>query len=229
LVDTSRISFNNTYINQFNITYESSYALIKTPDLTTYDRSLKNVFYYNHIYNTNVRRNDNILNYMNFFKNNSVISSELIVNDFSYAISEFLFARPSNILNLDSANVYANSSASSTSYLLAPRIKITNIIDNYVIFSLDVKYKHLHFQTFDFLIYSSNFTSFPNPSDTISMDRLFFINGSLVIASNMLYSNSISGGFYDGSSIFNSIYPSEINKVNILKNMVFININETEI
>ena len=105
-------------------------------------------------------------------------------------------------------------------------------------FSLDVKYKNLHFQTFDFLIYSSNFTDFPTSTDSISMDRLFFINGSLIIATNMLYSNSITisgaidgfyDGFYDGSSIFNSIYPSKINETNILKNMVFLNINETEI
>jgi hypothetical protein len=228
LVDTSRISFNNTYINQFNITYESSYALIKTPDLTTYDRSLKNVFYYNSIYNanTNVRSDDNILNYMNFFKNNSVIPSELTVNDFSYAISEFLFARPSNILNLDRGNVYANSSASSTSYLLAPRIKITNIIDNYVMFSLDVIYNNLLFQTFEFLVYSSRNTSFSTLSDSISMERLFFYNNSLVLANHLLYSSTISG-FYNGPQIFDELYrDSSVPIMNVTQNMVFLNIQD---
>ena len=239
LLDVSSASeFNasyKSYITYFNTTYESSYSLINKPQLNTYDKSLKNVFYYNpnneSVNNESV--NNEILNYIHFFKSNNVIPSELLVKDFSYAISEFLFAKQSELLNLDSSNVY-NYSSNTSSYLLAPRIKITNIIDNYVMFSLDVKYKNLHFQTFDFLIYSSNFTSFPNSSDTISMDRLFFINGSLVIATNMLYSNSITisganDGFYDGSSIFNSIYPSEINKTNILQNMIFLNINETEI
>ena len=246
LLDVSSSSeFNasyKSYITYFNATYESSYVLINNPEVNTYDKSLKNVFYYNAIYNpknesinnetiNNESVNHEILNYIHFFKSNNVIPSELLVKDFSYAIDEFLFAKQSNILNLDSLNSYSYSS-NATSYLLAPRIKITNIIDNYVMFSLNVKYKNLHFQTFDFFVYSSNFTSFPNPSDTISMDRLFFINGSLVIATNMLYSNSISGvsgGFYDGSSIFNSIYNSEINKSNILQNMVFLNINETVI
>jgi hypothetical protein len=226
LVDTSRISFNNTYINQFNITYESSYALIKTPDLTTYDRSLKNVFYYNHIYNTNVRSDDNILNYMNFFKNNPVIPSELTVNDFSYAISEFLFARPSNILNLDSANIYANSSASNTSYLLAPKIKITNIIDNYVMFSLDVIYKNLLFQTFEFIVYSSRNTSFSTLSDTVSMERLFFYNSSLVLANHLLYSSTISC-FYNGPNIFEKLYTDpSVPIMNVTQNMVFLNIQD---
>ena len=104
---------------------------------------------------------------------------------------------------MDSSNIY-NYSSANISYLLAPRIKITNIIDNYVMFSLDVDYANLHFETFEFLIYSSSFTSFPNPSSTISNDRLFFLNGSLVIANNMLYSNDVSG-FYDGSRVFNKI------------------------
>ena len=228
LLDNSGISFSNTYINQFNITYESSYSLIRTPDLTTYDRSLKNVFYYNPIYNTNVRSDDNILNYMNFFKKNGTIPNDLTVNDFSYAISEFLYARPSNILNLDSANVY-NTSSVIKSYLLAPRIKITNIIDNYVMFSLDVIYNNLLFQTFEFLIYSSRNTSFSTLSDTISMERLFFTNGSLVLTNHLLYSSTISG-FYNGPQIFDKLYEySSVPIMNVTQNMVFLNILDTSL
>ena len=255
LLDVSNInsSFNdnyNSYITYFNSIYESSFALIKNPGLSDYDRSLKNVFYNSAIYNSNYTINTNsnnsitsannatsanllnneIFNYINFFKRNNVIPSKVLVKDFSYSISEFLFARPSALLNLGSSNIY-NYSSVNTSYLLAPRIKATNIIDNYAMFALDVDYANLHFQNFEVLLYSSRFTSFPNSLTTISMDRLFFYNGSLVIANNMLYSNDVSG-FYDGSSVFNKIYQNVnetenetfTNRETTIQNMIFLNI-----
>ena len=248
-VSNNTSSFNanyNSYITYFNSIYESSFALIKNPGLSDYDRSLKNVFYNSAIYNSNYTINSNsntsitsansatsanllnneIFNYINFFKRNNVFPSKLLVKDFSYSISEFLFARPSALLNLGSSNIY-NYSSINTSYLLAPRIKATNIIDNYAMFTLDVDYANLHFQTFEVLVYSSSFTTFPNSLTSISMDRLVFLNGSLVIANNMLYSNDVSG-FYDGSSIFNKIYATTnetvTNRETIIQNMVFLNI-----
>lgn len=257
-VSNSNLNFNdsyNTYITYFNSIYESSYALIKTPSLSDYDRSLKNVFYNSAIINSTYTINSNnntsitsannansanansansansanasllnneILNYINFFKRNNVFPSKLLVKDFSYSISEFLFARPSAILNLDSSNIY-NYSSVNTSYLLAPRIKATNIINNYAMFALDVDYANLHFQTFEVLLYSSSFTSSTISPTTISNDRLVFLNGSLVIANNMLYSTDVSG-FYDGSSIFNKIYENSNNRETTIQNMVFLNI-----
>jgi len=252
-VSNSNLNFNdsyNSYITYFNSIYESSSALIKTPSLIDYDRSLKNVFYNSAIYNSTYTINSNnntgitsannatsanatnanasllnneILNYINFFKRNNVFPSKLLVKDFSYSISEFLFARPSAILNLDSSNIY-NYSSVNTSYLLAPRIKATNIIDNYAMFTLDVDYANLHFQTFEVLLYSSNFTSSTISPTTISNDRLVFLNGSLVIANNMLYSTNDVTGFYDGSSIFNKIYENSNNIKTTIQNMVFLNI-----
>jgi len=239
----------NSYITYFNSIYESSSVIIKANGLTNYDRTLKNIFYnsaYNNsgpIANTNSSSingttsinsssigllNNEIFNYITFFKRNNVIPSKLLVKDFSYAISEFLFTKQSELLNLDSTNFY-NYSSSSDSFLVAPRIKITNIIDNYVMFSLDVDYANLHFQTFEFLVYSSSFTTFPNPTTTISNDRLIFFNGSLVIANNMLYSNTDDiSGFYDGSSVFNKMYTSLnttlASKESTMQNMVFLNI-----
>ena len=242
-------SFNNSYITYFNSIYESSFALIKNPSLSNYDRSLKNVFYNSAIYNSNYTINTNsntsitsansatsanllnneIFNYINFFKRNNVIPSKLLVKDFSYSISEFLFAKPSALLNLGSSNIY-NYSSVNTSYLLAPRIKATNIIDNYAMFTLDVNYANLHFHSFEVLLYSSSFTSFPNSLTSVSMDRVIFYNGSLVIANNMLYSNDVSG-FYDGSSIFNKIYANMnetlTNRETTIQNMVFLNIIDT--
>jgi hypothetical protein len=237
----------NSYITYFNSIYESSSVIMRANGLNNYDRTLKNVFYNSAILNsaytintnsnngvtsnTNANTNASLLNneifnYINFFKRNNVIPSKLLVKDFSYNISEFLFAKQSEILNLDSSNIY-NYSSSNGSFLLAPRIKITNIIDNYVMFSLDVDYANLHFETFEFLVYSSSFTSFPNPTTTISNDRLIFLNGSLVIANNMLYSNDVSG-FYDGSSVLNKIYESSNANLNTreltMRNMVFLNI-----
>jgi len=256
-VSNNNSSFNanyNSYITYFNSIYESSFALIKNPDLTDYDRSLKNVFYNSAIYNSNYTINTNsntsitsannatsatllnneIFNYINFFKRNNVIPSKVLVKDFSYSISEFLFARPSALLNLGSSNIY-NYSSVNTSYLLAPRIKATNIIDNYAMFTLDVDYANLRFQNFEVLVYSSSFTTFPNSSTSISMDRVIFYSGSLVIANNMLYSTYVSG-FYDGSSIFNKIYATTnenenenenetlTNRETTIQNMVFLNI-----
>lgn len=239
----------NSYITYFNSIYESSSVIIKANGLTNYDRTLKNIFFnsaYNNsgpIVNTNSSSingttsinsssagllNNEIFNYINYFKRNNVIPSKLLVKDFSYAISEFLFAKQSELLNLDSTNIY-NYSSSTDSFLVAPRIKITNIIDNYVMFSLDVDYANLHFQTFEFLVYSSSFTTFPNPTTTISNDRLVFLNGSLVIANNMLYSNvNDVSGFYDGSSVFNKMYESSnttlASRESTMQNMVFLNI-----
>ena len=249
-ISNSNSRFNdsyNSYITYFNSIYESSSVILRASGLTNYDRSLKNLFYNSAIINsaytintnsnngvtsnTNAITNANLLNneifnYINFFKRNNIIPSKLLVNDFSYNVSEFLFAKQAALLNLDSSNIY-NYSSANISYLLAPRIKITNIIDNYVMFSLDVDYANLHFETFEFLIYSSSFTSFPNPSSTISNDRLFFLNGSLVIANNMLYSNDVSG-FYDGSRVFNKIYESSnanlATRELTMQNMVFLNI-----
>ena len=254
-VSNSNSRFNdsyNSYITYFNSIYESSSVILRASGLTNYDRSLKNLFYNSAIINsaytintnsnngvtsnTNAITNANLLNneifnYINFFKRNNIIPSKLLVNDFSYAISEFLFAKQAALLNLDSSNIY-NYSSANISYLLAPRIKITNIIDNYVMFSLDVDYANLHFETFEFLVYSSSFTSFPNPSSTISNDRLFFLNGSLVIANNMLYSNDVSG-FYDGSSIFNKIYESSnanlATRELAMQNIVFLNIMDVSL
>ena len=224
LLDISSIeglNFNNSYITYFNTTYESSYSLIKNPSLNIYDKSLKNVFYYNHVTN-NANLNNEILNYITFFKKNNIITPNLLIKDFSYNVTEFLYSTPSNILNLDATNIY-NSAANF--YLLAPRIKITNIIDNYVMFSLEVKYKNLYFQNFDFLVYSSRFTSFTNVTDNNITEKLYFLKGSLVITNNMLYSKDISG-FYDSSSVFNKMYESANNSLNtITKNMVFLNIN----
>ena len=233
----------NSYITYFNSIYESSSVIIKAIGLTNYDRTLKNIFYnsaYNNsgpIVNTNSSSinsdsvgllNNEIFNYIYYFKRNNVIPSKLLVKDFSYAISEFLFAKQAEVLNLDSTNIY-NYSSSTGSFLVAPRIKITNIIDNYVMFSLDVDYANLHFQTFEFLVYSSSFTTFPNPTTTISNDRLVFLNDSLVIANNMLYSNvNDISGFYDGSSVFNKMYESSSNMLTTreltMQNMVFLNI-----
>lgn len=249
-VSNSNSRFNdsyNSYITYFNSIYESSSVIMRANGLNNYDRTLKNVFYNSAIFNsaytintnsnngvtsnTNAITNANLLNneifnYINFFKRNNIIPSKLLVNDFSYNVSEFLFAKQAALLNLDSSNIY-NYSSANISYLLAPRIKITNIIDNYVMFSLDVDYANLHFETFEFLVYSSSFTSFPNPSSTISNDRLFFLNGSLVIANNMLYSNDVSG-FYDGSRVFNKIYESSnanlATRELTMQNMVFLNI-----
>ena len=233
----------NSYITYFNSIYESSSVIMRANGLNNYDRTLKNVFYNSAIFNSAYAINTNsnngvtsntsananasllnneIFNYINFFKRNNVIPSKLLVKDFSYNINEFLFAKQAALLNLDSSNIY-NYSSSNSSLLVAPRIKITNIIDNYVMFSLDVDYANLHFQTFEFLVYSSSFTTFPNPSSTISNDRLFFLNGSLVIANNMLYSNVVSG-FYDGSSVFNTMYASSNARETTMKNMVFLNI-----
>jgi hypothetical protein len=203
---------------------------------------LKNVFYNsaytNSPYTININSNDGntinrngtsasllnneIINYITFFKRNNVLSSKLLVKDFSYNVSEFLFAKQAALLNLDSTNMY-NYNSPNSSFLIAPRIKITNIVDNYVMFSIDVYYSNLRFQTFEFIVYSSSFTTFPNPSSTISNDRLFFLNGSLVIANNMLYSTNV-GGFYDGSSVFNKMYTSSNVRETTMKNMVFLNI-----
>jgi hypothetical protein len=241
-ISNTDLTFYNSYksyITYFNSIYESSFSIIKANGLTNYDRSLKNVFY-NSAYinspytiNTNSSSssstsvsllNNEIFNYINYFKRNNVIPSKLLIKDFSYNISEFLFAKQAALLNLDSSNIY-NYSSSNSSLLVAPRIKITNIIDNYVMFSLDVDYANLHFQTFEFLVYSSSFTTFPNPSSTISNDRLFFLNGSLVIANNMLYYNTNDvSGFYDGSSVFNTMYASSNARETTMKNMVFLNI-----
>lgn len=253
-ISNSDLTFYNSYssyITYFNSIYESSSVIMRANGLNNYDRSLKNVFYNSAIFNSayaintnsnngvtsnttaNANANTNasllnneIFNYINYFKRNNVIPSKLLVKDFSYNISEFLFAKQSEILNLDSSNIY-NYSSSNGSFLLAPRIKITNIIDNYVMFSLDVDYANLHFETFEFLVYSSSFTSFPNPTTTISNDRLIFLNGSLVIANNMLYSNDVSG-FYDGSSVLNKIYERSNTNLNTreltMRNMVFLNI-----
>jgi hypothetical protein len=232
-VSNSNSRFNdsyNSYITYFNSIYESSSVIIKANGLNNYDRTLKNIFY-NSAFNNNTSSinsssvsllNNEIINYINFFKRNNVIPSKLLVKDFSYNISEFLFAKQAALLNLDSSNIY-NYSSSNSSFLVAPRIKITNIIDNYVMFTLDVDYANLFFQTFEFIVYSSSFTVAPNPSSTISNDRLFFLNGSLVIANNMLYSNDVSG-FYDGSSVFNKMYTSSNAKETTMKNMVFLNI-----
>jgi hypothetical protein len=234
----------NSYITYFNSIYESSSVIIKANGLTNYDRSLKNVFYNsaytNSPYTINTNSNDGntinrydtsasllnneIINYITFFKRNNVLSSKLLVKDFSYNVSEFLFAKQAALLNLDSTNMY-NYNSPNSSFLIAPRIKITNIVDNYVMFSIDVYYANLRFQTFEFIVYSSSFTTFPNPSSTISNDRLFFLNGSLVIANNMLYSNANDiSGFYDGSSVFNKMYINSNVRETTMKNMVFLNI-----
>ena len=44
----------------------------------------------NAITNANLLNNE-IFNYINFFKRNNIIPSKLLVNDFSYNVSEFLF------------------------------------------------------------------------------------------------------------------------------------------
>lgn len=244
-ISNSNSRFNdsyNSYITYFSSIYESSYVIMKANGLNNYDRSLKNLLY-NSAYtkspftiNTNSNDattintngtsdsllNNEIFNYINFFKRNNVVPSHLLVKDFSYAISEFVFVKQADILNLDATNIY-NYSSSNISFLLAPRIKITNIIDNYVMFSLDVNYSNLHFQTFEFLVYSSSFTTFPNPTTTISNDRLVFLNGSLVIANNMLYSKDISG-FYGGSSVFNKMYEDSNARESTMQNMIFLNI-----
>jgi hypothetical protein len=246
-VSTSDLTFYNkynSYITYFSSIYESSSVIMKANGLNNYDRSLKNLFY-NSAYtnspftiNTNTNDattintngtsasllNNEIFNYINFFKRNNVVPSHLLVKDFSYAINEFLFVKQAELLNLDATNIY-NYSSSIISFLLAPRIKITNIIDNYVMFSLDVNYSNLHFQTFEFLVYSSSSTTFTNLSTTISNDRLFFLNGSLVIANNMLYYNTNDvSGFYDGSSVFNKMYTSSNARETTMQNMVFLNI-----
>jgi hypothetical protein len=239
-VSNSNSRFNdsyNSYITYFNSIYESSSVIIKANGLTNYDRTLKNIFYnsaYNNsgpIVNTNTSSingtsssllNNEIFNYINFFKKNNVVPSHLLAKDFSYNVTEFLFAKQAALLNLDSTNIY-NYNSSNGSLLVAPRIKITNIIDNYVMFSLDVDYANLRFQTFEFLVYSSSFTTFPDSSTTISNDRLFFLNGSLVIANNMLYSKQVNG-FYDGSSVFNKMYESSNTRESTMQNMVFLNI-----
>ena len=238
-ISNSNSRFNdsyNSYITYFSSIYESSSVIMKANGLNNYDRSLKNLFYNSAIINTNSNDattiitngtsdslfNNEIFNYINFFKRNNVVPSHLLVKDFSYAISEFVFVKQAAILNLDATNIY-NYSSSNISFLLAPRIKITNIIDNYVMFSLDVNYSNLHFQTFEFLVYSSSFTTFPNLSTTISNDRLVFLNGSLVIANNMLYSKDISG-FYGGSSVYNTIYEDSNARESTMQNMIFLNI-----
>ena len=239
LLDISNINslnFNNSYITYFNSSYESSYSLIKTPALTIYDKSLKNLFYHNPIYNVNNPiiynpitnnpiLNNEIFNYINFFKNNNNIPSHLLLKDFSYTINEFLYSRPSDILNLDNNNIY-NYYSSNNAFLLAPRIKITNSIDNYVMFSLDVNYKNVHFKTFEFLIYSARVNTLPREVDSISMDSLFFFNGSLVIANNLLYSTNTITGFYDGSSVLNKMHEMHSNRDQIIKNNVYLNIKD---
>ena len=240
LLDISNINslnFNNTYITYFNNSYESSYVLLKSElNPTIYDKSLKNLFFYNPIYNANANNltlnnpitnnpimYNEIFNYIHFFKNNNIIPSHLLVKDFNYTINEFLYARPSDILNLEKNTIY-NYYSSNITNLLAPRIKITNIIDNYVLFALDVNYNNVHFQTFEFIIYSASIVSLPKGVDNISMDRLFFLNGSLVIANNLLYSGDNISGFYNGPSVFNKMHETLDNTNQIMKNMVYLNI-----
>jgi hypothetical protein len=161
------------------------------------------------------------------------------VESFNYKIREFYFADPrkvSKILNLNIDDEYNYNSDN----LLAPRIKISNIVGNYVSFTLDIYYntnnnwylsnsalstnKELLFGTYEYIIYSDNFTQ-TLTADTVSDSNFItFYNGSITITSNMIYSynSELSNNFYD-PRIFTDTDLSNSD----LSNIMFLSINNS--
>ena len=234
-------NFGNTYITLFKYDFDSSLNVIKResdPLLNIYDEDIRPIFYnyknYN-FYNIGSQQLlDEIINYSNFFKTNKLLTKTLLVDSFKYKISDFFFANSSKILNLDNANEYNYNEK-----LLAPRIKITNITANYIVFTLEIYYnsnnnwylsselastnKEILFGTYEYIVYSTSYVDISNIiNEPAIRDFVTFYKGSLTITSNLIYSYNaeLSNNFYD-STIFNRLGHND------LSNTVFLSIRDT--
>jgi hypothetical protein len=248
--------FSNTYINLFKYDFDSSLNVDKReidPLLNIYEQDIRELFYNYKNYNFfnpgsgsgSNQLLDEITNYSDFFRANKLLTTTLLEDSFKYKISDFFFAKPSKILNLDSANEY-----NFNEKLLAPRIKITNITANYITFTLEIYYnnnnnwysssnilntnKEVLFGTYEYIVYSSSFIDISNVVNApATRDFITFYNGSLTITSNLIYSNNysynseLSNNFYS-SSIFEELgYNNSDSSVNDLTNTVFLSIKDT--
>ena len=243
-------NFGNTYINLFKYDFDSSLNIDKRetdPLLNIYEQDIRALFYnyknYNFFNPGSSQLLDELTNYSDFFRTNKLLTTTLLEESFKYKISDFFFAKPSKILNLDINNEY-----NYNEQLLAPRIKITNITANYVTFTLEIYYnnnnnwylpndilstnKEVLFGTYQYIVYSSSFIDISNVvNEPATRDFITFYNGSLTITSNLIYSNNynseLSNNFYS-STIFTELgYNYLDSSVNKLNNMVFVSIKDT--
>jgi hypothetical protein len=244
-------SFDNTYINLFKYEFDSSLNVSKResdPLLDIYDEDIRSIFYnyknYNFLKVGSNQLLDEITNYIEFFKKNKLLTKTLLVDSFKYKISDFFFANSSKVLNLDNANEYNYNEK-----LLAPRIRITNITANYITFTLEIYYntnnnwylsndllntnKEVLFGTYEYIVYSANFTENLNKSNLVTTrDFITFYNGSITITSNLIYSYNVelSNNFYD-SRIFSKMENNDLSNNDLsnndLTNTIFLNIKNT--
>ena len=235
-------SFRNTYINLYKCDFDSSLNIAKrTADrsLDIYDEDIRPIFHslknYNFLNNSSNQVVQEIFNYIDFFRQNNILTETLLVDNFKCKIREFFFASSSKVLNLNSNNEY-----NYTDYILAPRIRISNITGNYIYFTLDIYYntrnswylssqelstnKEFLFGTYDYIVYSDTFIQSINSVNMPSnRNFLTFNNGSITITSNLIYSYNLelSNNFYD-PGIFNTIGHNDLN------NTIFLSINDID-
>uniref|UniRef100_A0A6C0D439 Uncharacterized protein n=1 Tax=viral metagenome TaxID=1070528 RepID=A0A6C0D439_9ZZZZ len=252
-------NFSNTYINLFKYDFDSSLNVIKreaNPALNIYEEDIRTLFYNHKNFNFykvgSQQLLDEIINYIDFFKSNKLLTKTLLADSFKYKISNFFYGKPpSKVLNLDNANEYNYNEK-----LLAPRIRVTNITGNYVTFTLDIYYnnnnnwylsndilstnKEVLFGTYEYIVYSDSFTEFSNVVNAPALrDFITFYNGSLTITSNIIYSYKpeLSNNFYD-YRIFNKLGYNELSNnelsnnnlsanISDLTNIVFLSIKDT--
>ena len=222
-------NFSNTYINLFKYDFNSSLEVEKResdPQLDIYDEDIRPIFYnyknYNFFQVGSNQLLDEINNYIDFFKNNKLLTKTLLAESFKYKLSDFFFVNSSKVLNLDNDNEY-----NYNEQLLAPRIRITNITDNYVTFTLDIYYnsnnQEVLFGTYEYIVFSASFIDISNIINSPAAPNFItFYNGSLTITSNLIYSYNVelSNNFYN-SRIYDDLSNSD------LSNTVFLSIKDT--
>ena len=237
----SGYNFSNTYINLLKYDFNSSLNIAKResdPLLDIYDEDIRPIFYnyknYNFFQAGSNQLLDEITNYIDFFKANKLLTKTLLADSFKYKLSDFFFANPSKVLNLDNDNEY-----NYNEQLLAPRIRVTNITGNYVTFTVDIYYnnnnnwylsndllstnKEVLFGTYEYIVYSASFIDISNIINSPAIrDFITFYNGSLTITSNLIYSykSELSNNFYD-SRIYDDLSNSD------LYNTIFLSIKDT--
>ena len=238
----SDYSFSNTYINLIKYEFDTSLNNARKesdPRLNVYDEDIRTLFYnfknYNYFTN-NINQSlifNEILNYSDFFRKNH-LAKTLLQKSFKYKINDFFYINPSKILNLGINNEY-----NYIDKLLAPRIKITNIIANYVHFTLEIYYntnnnwyllnadlstnREVLFGTYDMIVYSDRFiNNLTEYTRTTRRDFITFYNGSITITNNLIYSYNaeLSNNYYD-YRIFTNMGNND------LSNTVFLNIKDT--
>ena len=80
------------------------------PLLDIYDEDIRPIFYnyknYNFFQTGSNQLLDEINNYIDFFKNNKLLTKTLLAESFKYKLSDFFFVNSSKVLNLDNDNEY---------------------------------------------------------------------------------------------------------------------------